>query len=235
MRTLTAADILRVVPHATRYANYLASTALRFSIDNVLRQAHWLGQMHVESGGFEQVRESLNYKTTRLVALFGDRRITPEQAQLYGKNDKHAANPEALANILYGGAWGARNLGNMERGDGWRFIGRGLKQITGRANYLAVSMGLYGDDRLLHQPALLEGDEAACLSAGYFWDAIKHLNPLADQDDIYQITKKINGGTNGLEGENGRREWVEKFKIALAKDYAPDFSNVTGRADTVPG
>ncbi len=92
---------------------------------------------------------------------------------------------------------GRLDLGNTEPGDGVIFKGRGLIQITGRANYSKVSAALYGDQSLLETPTLLETKEAACLSAGWFWDA-HHLNVLADQDLLENITRRINGGVNGL-------------------------------------
>jgi putative chitinase len=93
---------------------------------------------------------------------------------------------------------GRADLGNTEAGDGAKFKGRGLIQITGRANYAKVSQALYGDaQHLLDTPELLETKEAACLSAGWFWDA-HHLNGLADQDQLEAITRRINGGTNGF-------------------------------------
>lgn len=92
---------------------------------------------------------------------------------------------------------GRADLGNLLPGDGRRFLGRGLIQITGRANYLACSRGLYGDaEILLAQPALLEAPDAACRSAAWFWYD-RGLNALADAGDFRAITRRINGGYNG--------------------------------------
>lgn len=93
---------------------------------------------------------------------------------------------------------GRRDLGNFERGDGPRFRGRGLIQITGRANYRACSIALYNDERLLANPELLETPEAAAQSAAWFW-AANSLNDLADHGNFAAITRRINGGTNGAE------------------------------------
>lgn len=92
---------------------------------------------------------------------------------------------------------GRHDLGNTEPGDGERFKGRGLIQITGRTNYAKASQGLYGDGRLLDHPELLEQREGACDSAGWFW-ASHGLNALADEDNLLAVTKRINGGSNGL-------------------------------------
>lgn len=88
------------------------------------------------------------------------------------------------------------DLGNTEQGDGVKYKGRGLIQITGKANYLECGEYLTLD--LLNKPELLELPENACLSAGWFWNK-KHLNDLADKGDFLTITKRINGGTNGYQ------------------------------------
>ena len=94
----------------------------------------------------------------------------------------------------------AARLGNTPDadGDGQKYRGRGLIQITGRRNYLACSQALFGDDRLLQQPELLEQPQWACESAAWFWQS-NGLNELADKDQFTTITRRINGGLNGLE------------------------------------
>jgi putative chitinase len=93
----------------------------------------------------------------------------------------------------------ADRLGNTPEadGDGQKYRGRGLIQITGRDNYLACSKALFGDDRLLRTPELLEQAEWACKSAAWFWNS-RNLNALADSGDFKTITRRINGGLNGL-------------------------------------
>lgn len=103
---------------------------------------------------------------------------------------------------------GRKDLGNTEPGDGARFAGRGLIQVTGRANYLKASQALFGDDRLLRKPDLLEVPDWAAKSAVWYWTT-RNLNALADQDRFTDITKAINGGTNGLEDRKAR------YKFAL--------------------
>lgn len=104
---------------------------------------------------------------------------------------------------------GRADLGNTEPGDGVRFAGRGLIQITGRANYTKASQALFGDDRLLKNPDLLEQPEWAAKSAAWYWST-RNLNALADQDRFTDITRAINGGTNGLEDRKAR------YRYALA-------------------
>lgn len=104
---------------------------------------------------------------------------------------------------------GRKDLGNTQPGDGPRFAGRGLIQITGRANYAKASQALFGDDRLLKNHELLEQPEWAAKSATWYWTT-RNLNALADQDRFTDITKAINGGTNGLEDRKAR------YRLALS-------------------
>lgn len=180
-------------------AKALEDACIRFGIQTQNQKSHFLGQVYVESGGFKTLRESLNYSCEALLKLFGRHRISAQDAMKYGRAaGKHPANQEALANCLYGGVWGANNLGNTKPGDGWAFIGRGLKQLTGRANYSMYSEAMYGDDRIVRNSVLLERLPDAALSAGWFW-SWKKLNPLAEANDYRGVTKKVNGGTNGYD------------------------------------
>ena len=104
---------------------------------------------------------------------------------------------------------GRKDLGNTQPGDGARFCGRGLIQVTGRANYAKCSKSLFGDDRLLKNPELLEQAEWAAKSAAWFW-SLHDLNTLADKDQFTAITRVINGGTNGLEDRKAR------YRLALS-------------------
>ncbi|TBN49190.1 glycoside hydrolase family 19 protein [Pseudomonas sp. BGI-2] len=105
----------------------------------------------------------------------------------------------------------AKRLGNTPEadGDGQKYRGRGLIQITGRDNYLACSKALFSDDRLLRTPELLEQAEWACKSAAWFWNS-RNLNALADDGDFERITRRINGGLNGY------AERLAFYKTALS-------------------
>lgn len=107
---------------------------------------------------------------------------------------------------------GRADLGNTEPGDGRRFRGRGLIQITGRANYRDCSRALFGDDRLLNSPELLEEPRAACRSAAWFWRS-RDLNPLADVGAFRAITKAVNGGFNGYDD---RLAYYERAQAVLS-------------------
>ena len=199
-------DIASICPDAP--AAELRAAADRYGIDTSLRQAHWLAQMAHESAGFRRVRENLNYSVEALLSLFGRHRITHDEAHRYGRKPGQPADAQAIANCLYGGEFGRKNLGNRLDGDGHRFLGRGYKQLTGRDNYARCSAAIYGDTRLVEAPELLEQPEAASLSAAWFWQS-RGLNALADADDIESITRKVNGGLIGLAE---RKAWLAKFK-----------------------
>lgn len=181
---------------ANQWYDSLAATCERFGIDTPLRQAGFLSQMAHESGGFQHTKENLNYSVEALVSVFGTHRISMEEARLYGRiNNSQAANQEMIANIVYGGEWGAKNLGNTEPGDGWKFIGRGLVGLTGKTNYLQYSLDC--NNQALQYPQIVEMPHYASEAAGWFWD--KHgLNALADTGSVEAMTKRINGGYNGL-------------------------------------
>lgn len=179
-------------------APYLADAATRWGIHTPLQVIHWLAQLHHESGGFRSARESLNYRVQALLTLFGRHRITEVDARAFGRDGDQRADQEAIANCLYGGAWGAKNLGNTEAGDGWRFIGRGWKQLTGRDNYTRCSTAIYGDTRLVERPELLEQPEASAQAAGWFWMA-NGIGQYADRDDARAVRKRVNGGAIGLD------------------------------------
>lgn len=102
---------------------------------------------------------------------------------------------------------GRKDLGNTQPGDGARFAGRGLIQVTGRANYLKASQALFGNNRLLSTPELLEQPEWAAKSAVWYWST-RNLNDLADADRFTDLTRAINGGTNGLEDRRARYKYA---------------------------
>lgn len=205
--------LIRVAPKIAPFADLYVQKMQEADITPPLRAAHFLGQCYVESAGFTATRESLNYAADS--AMMGKfikwGRITPAQAQQYARTSKHPADQRALANILYGGAWGKKNLGNVEPNDGWDFRGGGHKQLTGRDNYTRFSKAYYGDLRLVENPGLLNEADAAVSSAIWFWTA-NGLNAIADTGSVEAVTKKVNGGYTDLEK---RRQWTNKFLAEL--------------------
>jgi putative chitinase len=184
--------------NAQKYLDPLNTAMQLYGIDTKERVAGFLSQIGHESGALSRVVENLNYRVDALLSLFSRQRISENDARAYGRNDsiKQPADQESLANILYGGPWGAKNLGNTEYGDGWKYRGRGLKQLTGRYNYKVCGEALGID--LVDNPELLEQPLPAALSAAWFWRS-KNLDQHADVQDIEKLTRAINGGTLGLD------------------------------------
>jgi putative chitinase len=165
----------------------LLKTFEKYEINTPRRQAAFIGQCGHESASFKVLRENLNYSAKGLVATWPSRFQNIEFASEYERK------PERIANKVYGGR---ADLGNTEDGDGWRFSGKGLIQLTGRNNYKTCGDALGVD--LVANPELLIEPEYAALSAGWFWNK-RGLNALADNEDWTTITKRINGGTHGLQ------------------------------------
>ncbi len=159
------------------------------------RAAHFLAQVLHESGGLTVLRENLNYRAARLLEVWPLRFDTIEDAAPY------AHQPEALANKVYGD-----RLGNTKPGDGWRYRGRGLLQLTGRGNYDRIGRALGLD--LVADPELVVHPDHALLVAAETWRAAG-CNALADRDDVRKVTKAINGGYVGLVS---RRQWLETVR-----------------------
>lgn len=181
---------------AEKYLPFLQGACKAYDITTPRRIAGFLSQIGHESAGFTTLTESLNYSTDALLNKFGRHRITEEQAKRYGRRGGQAADQEGIANTIYGGPWGAKNLGNTQPGDGWTYRGRGLKQLTGRDNYRRCGQALAED--FISVPDRLLMPVNAALSAGWFWSA-NGLNAAADRGDVHTMTKIINGGVNGLD------------------------------------
>lgn len=131
--------------------------------------------------------------------MAGDKIDTPLRMAMFLAQAVHECGGfKYLEEIASGAAYeGRKDLGNLIPGDGVKFKGRGIFQITGRANYMKCSMALLGDLTLLKYPQMLSEPVHAASSAGWYWN-MKNLSPLADEADVLKVTKKINGGTNGL-------------------------------------
>ncbi len=168
----------------------------RFGINTTAnRLCHFLAQVSHECAGFTAVEENLNYSAANMVRVFGPRhsaRLTDAEArQLVGKKEAFAERVYGLGNPTM-----ARMLGNTQPGDGYRYRGRGFMQITGRANYRTMGNKIGVD--LEANPDLAAQPLYALMTAAAFWDT-KSLNQYADQNNIEVITKRINGGHNGLD------------------------------------
>jgi len=178
-------EILQELKIDQKWLEPLNNTLNKYEINTNDRIASFVGQCQHESGNFRWLQENLNYSADALMRTWSSRFPTKEIA------DQYARNPEKIANKVYGG-----RMGNTEDGDGWKYIGRGIKQLTGKENYQRCGAGLGVD--LVSNPELLLEPEYACLSAGWFWN--KHnLNELADRNDYTTMTRRINGGLIGLD------------------------------------
>lgn len=179
---------------AARWFPQIDKVMMEYGITAPLDQAMFIAQMGHESGGFTRLVENLNYAAENLVPTFGRYRITPQQAAALGRTATQPANQKAIANLVYGGEWGKKNLGNQVAGDGWKYRGRGLKQITGLSNYRSCGQALKLD--LVAHPELLEVDEHAAHSAAWFYVS---RSCLLHSGDVERVTLLINGGRKGLE------------------------------------
>lgn len=196
-------DVLALAPRALlRYqeafaGNVLAATSLAA---HPLRLAHFMAQVCHETGGLTILAENLNYTTAeRLMAVWPSRFQTKASALPFVRN------PRALANKVYGA-----RMGNLDPDDGWKYIGRGLLQITGRESYAHVGRALRIP--LEEQPSMAISPDHMLAIALEVW-RWKGCDAPADADDIVGVTKRINGGLIGLED---RRAWLVKAKAALS-------------------
>jgi putative chitinase len=176
----------------------------KYNIDTPQRIAGFLAQCAHESADFKRLEENLNYSESALNRVF-KRYFGP------GKENasEYARNPEKIANYVYMDKYRSRGgaLGNVEDGDGWRFRGRGLKQLTGRSNYEAFAKTV--DLTAEEASDYIDTKRGAVESACWFWDTA-NCNSYADRGDIVGLSKRINGGTIGL--PDRKKRW----KAALA-------------------
>ena len=187
---LTQEQLQQIIPK-NKYVSYwyqaLQQLLPQYEINTSERIAAFLAQCAHESGSFVFIKENLNYRWQSLRKTFPKYFPTDALAQQYEKQ------PEKIANKVY-----ANRMGNgpEESGDGWRFCGRGLIQVTGRENYswFAASLHISPEEASEY----METFEGAAQSACWFWES-NNLNQWADKGDILTLTKRINGGTIGLE------------------------------------
>jgi putative chitinase len=203
------ADLLVRAMRCTRgsaltWAKPLNEACLQYGITSPARIAAFLAQIGHESAGLTRTVENLNYRAEGLLRTWPSRFDAQKAADL-------AMKPEAIANHVYGG-----RMGNYQPGDGYRYRGRGLIQVTGRLNYEAVRDLLQARLRdvpdLVALPETLAEPKWAALSAAAYWHDHR-LNELADAGDFDHITRRINGGTIGMAD---RQKRYEQAKQALA-------------------
>lgn len=168
-------------------ADAFNETFERWGITTARQQAGFIGQCGHECGQFKVLEENLNYAADRLMKIWPKRFPTLEVAQPYHRD------PKKIANKVYSSRMGNRDEGS---GDGWRFRGSGWLQLTGHANFFHAGQAVGVD--FVKDPDLVRTPKYAALTAGWFWST-HGCNALAEAGDWTALTKKINGGTIGLE------------------------------------
>lgn len=173
--------------HVDHWFESLAKFLPDYQITSKLRVASFLGQTYVESAGYTRIRENLNYRAASLV------KVWPKHFPTIDIANQYAHNQQKIANRAY-----ANRMGNGDElsGDGWRYCGRGLIQVTGHNNYELFAKSC--EMAVTDVPGYLETFDGAVHSACWFWDT-HHLNTFADKSDVKAMTKTINGGYHGLE------------------------------------
>jgi putative chitinase len=190
--TIDEKQVQEILPHAKKknikkYAQALAQGLESVEINRPLRLAHFFAQIAIESSSLNATEESLMYSAERLEKVFRKHFPTLQIAKEY------AGSPQKIANLIY-----ANRLGNGDEksGDGWRYRGRGLIQLTGKENYKVCGEAI--NQPLLSDPDIVSKDpHVSVMVCCWFWK-LKNLNKYADRDDIKKITKKINGGYNEI-------------------------------------
>ena len=182
---MSLSNALTVLGIDSKWEEPLQATFNKYDINTPRRQSAFLGQCAHESSNFKTLQENLNYNAEGLMKTWPSRFPTKEIA------DQYARQPAKIAGKVYNG-----RLGNTSEGEAAKYLGRGLIQLTGKENYERCGLAIGVD--LLSDPNLLLDPRYATMSAGWFWNK-KGLNELADQQEHGQITKRINGGTIGLD------------------------------------
>jgi len=187
----------------------------KYGITTKRRVAHFVSQCGHESADFRTLEENLNYSAKSLNAVFG---------RYFGAGkrnaDEYARNPEKIANYVYMDEFRKSKMGNVKAGDGWRFRGRGLKQLTGRDNYTGFgkSIGMTAEEAAEYVATPKGAVESAC----WFWNTNK-LNTIADTDDVVLMTKRINGGNIGL--EDRQKRYANAIKVLGGKVALPEVND----------
>jgi putative chitinase len=189
----TKEHLAALIPGNTKVDSWYAALCEilpKYGITTPRRVAHFISQCAHESNNFRSLEENLNYSKESLEKVF-PRYFGP------GKRDAaaYARNPEKIANYVYMDQFRTAKMGNVNEGDGWRFRGRGLKQLTGRDNY--TRFGKFVGMTAEQAAEYVATEKGAIESAAWFWDTNK-LNAIADTDDVVLMTKRINGGNIGL-------------------------------------
>lgn len=214
---ITTATLLRGMPRCAsvvaKFIGPVNEAMMRWDILKHSRVAAFLAQVAHESMELQALRENLNYSAAGLVATWPKRfrhALPGELATTELRNDGYAIaeafarRPADIANLVYANRMGN---GDMASGDGWRFRGGGAIHVTGRRNFSVCSAATCGADVLVEHPDLIVQPQYAMDSAAWFFST-NGCNELADVGDIDAISRKVNGGTHGIES---RRVYYQRF------------------------
>lgn len=209
----TKEQLAALIPGNTRLNEWydaLVKILPKYNITTEKRVAHFISQCAHESNNFRSLEENLNYSEDALNRVF---------SRYFGAGKRDAAeyarNPEKIANYVYMDEFRKYKMGNVQEGDGWRFRGRGLKQLTGRDNYTAfgATIGMTAEEAAEYVATESGAIESAC----WFWNS-RDLNSIADSGTVEQMTKVINGGDIGLADRKAR---FEKAMQVLDNSWEP--------------
>ena len=197
-----------------KYYSYIEQYCEKYKINTPKRISHFLAQVNYESGYMNYVEENLNYSAKQLLKVF------PKYFKTLDEAKEYEYKGEKIANKVYANRMGN---GDEQSGDGYRYRGRGLIQLTGKNNYLKFSKW-YNDSKIfVDSPDLLLQPQFAVLSAFFYWDTHKLNDYIVDNVDDYTIckviTKKINGGYNGLEERFRLYKKIRELYNEFDKNY----------------
>jgi putative chitinase len=202
------------MPRFNHHSAQLLKRAIDSGITSPAELSNLMGQTSVESAGFTRTHEDFRYRSAdRALSVVGQlrqRHTRDEVASVLAARD-----PEATANLFYDGR---TDLGNTVPGDGWRFHGRGVIQLTGRANYETYGR-LVSVDLIEHPERAADPEVSAAVAVAYWQERLKHV----DRSDVEAVTRRINGGTNGYdERVEAVAHWAEVITPALVEGLRQD-------------
>lgn len=207
MSLITIEEFKELAPRAKdpdRWVGAINAVLPSYEITRGNRLAMFMAQCGHESNGFSVLEENLNYSATGLRKIFGKYFPTDSIAAQY------ARQPEKIANRVYANRM---SNGPESSGDGWKFRGRGIIQLTGKFNYMGLSTFIWEDETvLLDTPELLVDQHISLHGAGWYWSKTK-LNAPSDRGDVLTVTKRINGGTHGLDDRQQRFNQAKRFLL----------------------
>lgn len=218
--TLRAACPERTASSLAPLVPLIVAACIKFEMNTIRRVAAFVSQMAHEAQLYPK-NESLNYSVEALITKFSRQRISAADAGRLGRKPGESALPVsrqmAIANLIYGGEWGRKNLGNTQPGDGWLMRGGGPLQNTGRSNAeaFAKAMGMTVEQALV----FMRTEAGGIMAAAWFWEE-NDINRLADTPGVEDETRKINGGVNGLTDRKSRFDAMVAAMLQLERKAA---------------